>query len=148
MDDILDLYQEVILDHGRHPRCYGQIEPVQFTIQGHNPLCGDQIQIYLSKQNNRIVQLQFTGSGCAISKASASLLCMRLANLDVDEAMAILRDFQAMVKGECAGSDRLKKLAVMSGVQAFPSRVKCATLASHAISSILAGDQKTVTTET
>lgn len=147
MDELFDIYQEIILDHGTKPRCFGEICPADFTIEGHNPLCGDQMKIYLSKQNNRIVQLQFTGYGCAISKAAASLMCLRLSGLETNEAIEILSDFHKMIKGEAPATDRLKKLAVLSGVCAYPSRVKCATLAAHAISSILSGEQATVTTE-
>jgi nitrogen fixation protein NifU and related proteins len=141
MDDSLrELYQDVILDHSRHPRQFGPLPGATHRGEGHNPLCGDRVNIYLVLDGgNRIADIRFEGKGCAISQASASLMSEMLVGRTVDEAETLMRGFLRLVKGEAtdlAGDDR-ERLDVMAGVSAFPMRVKCATLAWHTMKSAL-----------
>jgi nitrogen fixation NifU-like protein len=144
MDDSLrELYQEVILDHSRHPRHYGPLEGATHTGEGHNPLCGDRVKIYLVEgQDNRIAEIKFEGKGCAISQASASLMTDLLQGRTVAEADRLMGGFLELVKGGAPDSldeeDR-ERLDVMAGVSAFPLRLKCATLAWHTMKSALEG---------
>ena len=147
MDDLSVLYQEIILDHSRNPRCFGDLDPCDQCVEGINPLCGDEIKLFLSGSKTHIKELRFTGHGCAISIASASILCSQLEGLEVGEAKKILQAYQAMLTQADAPAQLLKKLEVFRGVKQFPSRIKCATLASHAILSVLSGETSTVTTE-
>lgn len=144
MDDSLrELYQEVILDHLRHPRHFGAMENATHMGEGHNPLCGDRVKIYLLlDQANRIANIKFEGRGCAISQASASLMTDMLIGRDVHEAEKLMGGFLHLVKGEDVNGlspDDRERLEVMSGVSAFPMRVKCATLAWHTMKSALEG---------
>jgi len=145
MDDSLrELYQEVILDHSRHPRHFGALEGATHSGEGYNPLCGDRVKIYLKlAPDNRIAGISFEGKGCAISQASASLMTDMLVGRTVDEAEKLMGGFLHLVKGEAdtgelAPDDR-ETLEVMAGVSAFPMRVKCATLAWHTMKSALEG---------
>lgn len=145
MDDSLrELYQDVILDHSRHPRHFGRLEGATHTGEGYNPLCGDRVKIYLALDgDNRIKAITFEGKGCAISQASASLMTDMLAGRSVAEAETLMGGFLHLVKGEAtelAGDDR-DRLEVMAGVSAFPMRVKCATLAWHTMKSALEGGE-------
>jgi nitrogen fixation NifU-like protein len=144
MDDSLrELYQEVILDHSRHPRHFGPLEHATHTGEGYNPLCGDRVKIYLSVDaNDRIADIKFEGKGCAISQASASLMTDMLTGRTVAEAEKLMGGFLHLVKGEGAADlpeDDRERLDVMAGVSAFPMRVKCATLAWHTMKSALEG---------
>jgi nitrogen fixation NifU-like protein len=144
MDDSLrELYQEVILDHSRHPRHFGAMEDPTHLGEGYNPLCGDRVKIYLSVDaSDRIAEIKFEGKGCAISQASASLMTDMLKGRTVAEAEKLMGGFLHLVKGEDAGdlaADDREKLDVMAGVSAFPMRVKCATLAWHTMKSALEG---------
>jgi nitrogen fixation NifU-like protein len=144
MDDHLrELYQEVILDHSRHPRHFGALEDATHKGEGYNPLCGDRVKIYLSvDSNNRIADIKFEGKGCAISQASASLMTDMLVGRSVTEAERLMGGFLHLVKGEDAGdlgNDDRERLDVMAGVSAFPMRIKCATLAWHTMKSALEG---------
>ena len=144
MDDSLrELYQEVILDHSRHPRHFGVLEGATHVGEGYNPLCGDKVKIYLSiGKDDRIADIKFEGKGCAISQASASLMTDMLMGRTLDEAKALMGGFLHLVKGEDAGDlaeDDRERLDVMAGVSAFPMRVKCATLAWHTMKSALEG---------
>lgn len=144
MDDSLrELYQEVILDHSRHPRHFGPMEHPTHSGEGYNPLCGDRVKIYLSvDKDDRIADIKFEGKGCAISQASASLMTDMLVGRTVAEAEKLMGGFLHLVKGEDAGElppDDREKLDVMAGVSAFPMRVKCATLAWHTMKSALEG---------
>jgi nitrogen fixation NifU-like protein len=142
MDDSLrELYQEVILDHSRHPRHFGPLASATHEGEGHNPLCGDRVKIYLSVDDaGRIADIKFEGKGCAISQASASLMTDMIAGRSVAEAEKLMDGFLHLVKGEDAtdlvGDDR-ERLDIMAGVSAFPMRVKCATLAWHTMKSAL-----------
>ena len=150
MSDLADLYQEVIIDHGRRPRNFRQLEGATRTVEGVNPLCGDQLTLYVKLADGRIADVAFQGTGCAISQASASLMTAALKGKTQDEALALFGRVHAMLtegpNGE-AGSPELGKLAVLSGVWEFPTRVKCATLAWHALRSALEADGARVSTE-
>jgi nitrogen fixation NifU-like protein len=144
MDDSLrDLYQEVILDHSRHPRHFGALADATHHGEGFNPLCGDRVTVYLHLDSGgRIADISFEGKGCAISQASASLMTDLVIGRTVAEAEKLMGGFLHLVKGEgaddLAGQDR-ETLEVMAGVSAFPMRVKCATLAWHTMKSALEG---------
>lgn len=142
MDDSLrELYQEVILDHSRHPRHFGVLADATHMGEGHNPLCGDKVKIYLHVDaHDKISGISFEGKGCAISQASASLMTEMLEGRTVAEAEQLMGGFLHLVKGEDAsdlGEDDRDRLDVMAGVSAFPMRVKCATLAWHTMKSAL-----------
>lgn len=145
MDDSLrELYQEVILDHSRHPRHFGPLEGATHVGEGYNPLCGDRVKIYLALDaDNRIADIKFEGKGCAISQASASLMTDMLTGRTLDETETLMGGFLHMVKGEAdigeLNADDRERLEVMAGVSAFPMRVKCATLAWHTMKSALEG---------
>jgi nitrogen fixation NifU-like protein len=145
MDDSLrELYQDVILDHSRHPRHFGALAGATHVGEGYNPLCGDRVKIYLSLDGrNRIADIKFEGKGCAISQASASLMTDMLVGRSLDEAEKLMRGFLHLVKGESNPGeldvDDRERLEVMAGVSAFPMRVKCATLAWHTMKSALEG---------
>ena len=151
MADLQGLYQEVILDHSKKPRNYRVLEGADHHAEGYNPLCGDRVTVYVKLDNDRITDLSFQGSGCAISTSSASLLTETLKGKTLDEADALFKKFHALVTGEAngnqAGDVSLGKLAVFSGVAEFPVRVKCATLAWHTLRSALKDEEQTVTTE-
>ena len=138
--DFADLYQEVILDHARRPRNFGELEGATGTAEGFNPLCGDQLTLYVKLADGRIADIAFQGSGCAISQASASLMTAALKGKSEPEALALFERVHAMLtegpNGE-AGAAELGKLAVLCGVWEFPTRVKCATLAWHTLRSAL-----------
>ncbi|MDE2134489.1 MAG: SUF system NifU family Fe-S cluster assembly protein [Alphaproteobacteria bacterium] len=141
-DDLRELYQEVILDHSRHPRHFGALAGATHSGQGYNPLCGDRVAVYLAVDGGRIADIKFEGKGCAISQASASLMTDMLVGRTIAEAEKLMGGFLHLVKGEDAadlqGDDR-ERLNVMAGVSAFPMRVKCATLAWHTMKSALEG---------
>jgi nitrogen fixation protein NifU and related proteins len=150
MSDLSDLYQEVILDHNRRPRNFGPLEGATGSAEGLNPLCGDAITIQLRLEDGRISAVRFQGSGCAISKASASLMTDAIKGRTTDEAGALFDRFHRMVTGrpgEPAVSDGLGKLAVFAGVRDYPARVKCASLAWHTLRAALEGRHEPVTTE-
>ena len=144
MDESLrELYQEVILDHSKHPRHFGPLEHATHHGEGHNPLCGDRVKVHLLVDgDDRIKVIKFEGRGCAISQASASLMTDMLVGRTVGEAEKLMDGFLHLVKGEDASDltgDDLETLNVMAGVSAFPMRVKCATLAWHTMKSALEG---------
>jgi nitrogen fixation protein NifU and related proteins len=142
--NLRELYQEIILDHSRHPRHFGPLPEANHMHEGFNPLCGDRVKVYLKVDaQDRIADVSFEGKGCAISVASASLMTELLKGRSVEEADNLMGGFLHLVKGEDAGDldagDR-EMLEVMAGVSAFPMRVKCATLAWHAMKAALEGD--------
>ena len=148
MSDLSDLYQEVILDHNKQPRNFQKLADANHSAEGFNPLCGDHITVYLKLADGVIDDVSFQGSGCAISKASASLMTTALKGKTRREAEALFEGFHHMVTGEAgASADKLGKLAVFEGVREFPSRVKCASLAWHTMRAALDQKQKRVTTE-
>ena len=136
MDNALrELYQEVILDHSRHPRHYGAMDGASHKADGHNPLCGDRVTVYLKLDGDgRVADISFEGKGCAISQASASLMTDMLLGRSAADAEKLMQGFLHLVKGEDAGElseDDRERLEVMGGISEFPMRVKCATLAWH-----------------
>lgn len=148
--DLRDLYQEVILDHNRHPRNFGVLPDANRTAEGNNPLCGDQVTVYLRVEEDRLQEISFDGSGCAISTASASLMTEALRGKTVAEAHELFHGFHHMVTRGVdpeTGADALGKLAVFSGVREFPIRVKCATLAWHTLEAALRRHEQPVSTE-
>jgi len=145
-DDLADLYQQVILDHSRSPRNFHKLEGANRTAQGHNPLCGDQYTIFARMDGDVIKEISFQGSGCAISKASASILTDTLKGKTKAELKALFDKVHDLVTtGRSA--DGVGKLAVFAGVHKFPARVKCAILPWHAVVAAVEGRQEPVTTE-
>jgi nitrogen fixation protein NifU and related proteins len=146
MPDLSDLYQEVILDHNRQPRNFRRLEAPTHHAEGYNPLCGDRIDLFLQVDGGRIDDLAFQGSGCAISKASASLMTDRLKGCTVDEARELFDRFHRMVTTppDQAVED-LGKLSALAGVREFPVRVKCASLAWHTLKAALENVETTST---
>jgi nitrogen fixation NifU-like protein len=148
MNDLRDLYQEVILDHNRRPRNFGPLPTANRRAEGHNPLCGDRVTVYLDLADGRLQDVAFQGSGCAISTASASLMTEALKGLTLEEARGLFKGFHDLVTlGAAEGSPELGKLAVFTGVREYPMRVKCATLAWHALMAALDAQDLPVTTE-
>ncbi|HLU06059.1 MAG TPA: SUF system NifU family Fe-S cluster assembly protein [Woeseiaceae bacterium] len=156
MDDLRDLYRELILDHAKSPRHFGKLEDATHVAEGINPLCGDKLQMYFSvDENNKISDARFEGSGCAISVASASLLTETVIGLDTERALKFFAAMVSRLSGradEAQGEDiveeiDLGKLRALEGVKEYPSRVKCATLAWHALNSALRDIRQPVSTE-
>ncbi len=152
MSDLRELYQELILDHGRRPRNFGPLEGTTHEAVGHNPLCGDRITVHLRMDGDVIGGITFDGQGCAISQASASLLTEAVKGRTVGDALALFRKMTALVTGRDGDVDRegdveLGKLAVFEGVRQYPMRVKCATLAWHTLHNALEGGGVAATTE-
>jgi nitrogen fixation NifU-like protein len=151
MNDLRDLYQEIILDHNRNPRNFRKIEGATVTLEGHNPLCGDRYTIYLLLDDDIVKDISFTGAGCAISKASASVMTAMLKGKTRAEAEALFQQFHEVATGHAPISsvqlESLGKLGVFAGVREFPMRVKCATLAWHTMHNGLEGKHEGATTE-
>ena len=148
--ELRELYQQVILDHNKSPRNFRKIENATQHAEGYNPLCGDHIDIYLLIEDGVVKDVSFKGEGCAISKASASLMTSILKGKSKEEAEKLFEKFHDLVTGklgENPNTDELGKLAVFAGVQEFPVRVKCASLAWHTMMNALKGKQEKVTTE-
>jgi len=147
--ELRELYQEVILDHNRHPRNRGKLEEPTGFAEGHNPLCGDNIRIYLHTEGNIVEEVTFEGSGCAISTASASLMTEAIKGKTLDEVEAVFREFQTMVTatGEAEEHPDLGDLEVFGGVREYPVRIKCATLPWHTLKAALLGEAEKVSTE-
>ena len=142
MPELQDLYQEVILEHSRNPRNFRVMDNANRSAEGYNPLCGDHYTVFLDVTNDSIRDLSFQGSGCAISKASASMMTQALKNKTQAEAEEVFNRFRRVVTGEAEGdAEKLGKLAAFAGVSEFPSRVKCATLAWHTLRAALHGEQ-------
>src|SRR5215475_16122406 len=150
MSDLRELYQELIIDHSKRPRNFRVLEGANRKSEGYNPLCGDKITVFLELENDRVNNIGFQGSGCAISTASASVMTESLKGKTVAEAEALFEVFHHLVTGKppAAGkTPELGKLAVFSGVSEFPVRVKCATLAWHTLRAALQDKGETVSTE-
>jgi nitrogen fixation protein NifU and related proteins len=148
MSELGELYQEVILDHNKKPRNFHKLPDANRTAEGFNPLCGDQIQLYVKLEDGVIRDIAFQGAGCAISKASASLMTSALKGKSARDADELFTRFHRLVTGdEAADAQALGKLAVFSGVREFPARVKCASLAWHTLRAALEGKQEKITTE-
>lgn len=147
MSELSDLYQEVILDHNRKPRNFHGLEDANHTAEGYNPLCGDRLTLYLKVDNGVIADVAFQGSGCAISKASASMMTDALKGKTVAEAQALFDRFHRMVTtAPDQPVENLGKLSALAGVREFPVRVKCASLAWHTLKAALE-KQQNVSTE-
>ncbi len=147
MNELSDLYQEVILDHCKHPRNFHTLDHANRTAQGYNPLCGDQLKLYLAMEGDLIKDISFVGEGCCISKASASLLTVSLKGKTRDEARTLFHRVHEMITTGKSSAGDVGKLAVFAGVYKFPARVKCAILPWHAVLSAVEGKQETVSTE-
>ena len=146
-DELQDLYQEVILDHNKRPRNFRVLEGGR-KAEGYNPLCGDRFTVYLHIDNGTIKDVSFQGSGCAISKASASLMTESVKGKSIEEAKATFDEFQKMLTGPTdAPTDNLGKLTVLAGVRQFPIRVKCASLPWHTLKSAVEARDEVVSTE-
>jgi nitrogen fixation NifU-like protein len=150
MSDLRELYQDVILDHGRNPRNHRALDGADFRAEGHNPLCGDRLTVYVKMKGDRIDEVSFEGAGCAISVASASMMTAALRGSTLDEARDKFRAFHDLLTCRLdadADESALGKLVVFSGVGRFPVRVKCATLAWHTLRAALEHRQDPVSTE-
>ena len=136
------LYQEIILDHNRSPRNWGPLPDASRSVKGHNPLCGDRLELWVKFDGDRVVDLSFTGEGCAISKASASMMTQAIKGKTLAEAEALFERFHALVTGtgDAEGRESLGKLQAFAGVARIPMRVKCASLAWHALHEALGQD--------
>ncbi|BDG04531.1 Fe-S cluster assembly sulfur transfer protein SufU [Anaeromyxobacter oryzae] len=149
MSELTDLYQEVVLDHGKRPRNFGPLEGETHHAEGLNPLCGDRITVHVKVDGGRVADVRFEGSGCAISKASASVMTGVVKGKSAPEIDRLFERFHALVtEGPRAGDEEaLGKLAVFGGVHDYPTRVKCASLAWHALRQALKGSAAPVSTE-
>jgi nitrogen fixation protein NifU and related proteins len=153
MMDLRELYQDIILDHGRHPRNFRRIDNPTHWARGHNPLCGDRVTVYLTLDGEVIRDAAFEGRGCAISTAAASLMTEVLKGKTLADARELFAHFHARVTGGEEGSlpdplaEEMERLEPLTGVKAYPARVKCATLSWHALEAALKGDGATVKTE-
>jgi nitrogen fixation NifU-like protein len=150
LENLRDLYQEVVFDHNRNPRNFRVIEDADRKVEGFNPLCGDRITLYLKLTGDLIADISFQGQGCAISTASASLMTELIKGKTLEEAEELFHAFHAIVTGK---DDELKlkelgKLAVLAGVRQYPSRIKCATLPWHSLEAAIKGSEQPVSTET
>lgn len=150
MSDLRELYQEMILDHGRNPRHHHTMPLANRSANGFNQLCGDRLTVYLKIEQEKITGISFEGSGCAISMASASLMSEILTGKTLNQAEALFASFHQLLTSEATTSEQLhdlEKLAVFAGVKAYPARVKCATLAWHTLQAALKQNNELVSTE-
>ncbi|MEE8137961.1 MAG: SUF system NifU family Fe-S cluster assembly protein [Thermoanaerobaculia bacterium] len=151
MSELMDLYQEVILDHNRQPRNFGPLPDADHTAEGYNPLCGDRLKLYLTMDGDRVAEVRFEGSGCAISKASASLMTEMIVGKTAAQVEELFRGFHELLTGDpsvkAKAAQELGKLAVFEGVREYPIRVKCATLAWHTLQAAIKAEPEIVSTE-
>ena len=143
MSELSDLYQEVILEHNKNPRNFREIPDADRTADGNNPLCGDALRVYVAMDGDTVKDVAFKGSGCAISKASASIMTQVVKGKSRDEAEILFDEFHRMVLGELdeeTEENRLGKLKIFAGVREFPARVKCASLSWHTLNAALHGE--------
>jgi nitrogen fixation NifU-like protein len=148
MPDLRELYQQVILDHNRNPRNFKRLDPADRTAEGYNPLCGDHYTLYLNLDGDTIREIGFQGSGCAISKASASVMTSIVKGKSVADADALFRKFHDLVTGTSTEDpETMGRLAAFAGVREYPTRVKCAILAWHALQNALQGVGEVASTE-
>ena len=149
MSELSELYQQVILDHNKKPRNFRKLENANYTADGYNPLCGDQLTIYLDVEDNLVKEVGFEGSGCAISKAAASMMTQAVKGKSKEQAENLFNEFHSMVTGELneeTEPNSLGNLKIFAGVREFPVRVKCATLPWHTLHAAL-NKQEQVSTE-
>jgi nitrogen fixation NifU-like protein len=143
--ELNDLYRDVILDHNRKPRNFGGLEPADASVEGYNPMCGDHLTLRLKLNDGTISDIRFEGQGCAISTASASLMTEAVKGKSRDEALQLFDRVHQLLTDDAAPSDKLGKLAALSGVREYPARVKCASLCWHTLASALkAADLKSL----
>lgn len=149
MSELTDLYQEVVLDHGKRPRNFGALEGATHRAEGLNPLCGDHVTVYARLEGGVLREARFEGSGCAISKASASVMTGAVKGKTREEIEALFARFHRLVTEGPAGGEEVElgKLAVFGGVHDYPTRVKCASLAWHTLRAALDGEREPVSTE-
>jgi len=143
MSELSDLYQEVILEHNKNPRNFREIEGADKLADGNNPLCGDALRVYVKMDGDTVSEVAFKGSGCAISKASASMMTQVVKGKTKDETEVLFDEFHRMVLGELdeeAEENHLGKLKIFAGVREFPARVKCASLSWHTLNAALHGE--------
>lgn len=146
MSDLTDLYQQVILDHNKRPRNRGKLPTANRVAHGDNPTCGDQCSVYLRMEGDRVAEISFDGSGCAISQASASLMTTQVKGKTAAEVQDLFKYFhQIVTSGQMP--EEISDIAAFAGVHAFPARIKCATLGWHAVLNALKGDDTTAKTE-
>ncbi len=145
MSELNELYQEVILDHNKNPRNFREIETATNTADGNNPLCGDALRVYVEMEDEKVKDVAFKGSGCAISKASASMMTQTVKGKTKEEAEVLFDEFHRMVTGELdieENENHLGKLKIFAGVLEFPARVKCASLSWHTLHAALSGEEE------
>jgi nitrogen fixation NifU-like protein len=149
MSDLRELYQQVILDHNKNPRNFHEMADATRRVEGYNPLCGDHYTVFVRLNGGTIDEVSFTGNGCAISKASASVMSSTVKGKSTTEAEHLFDTFHRLVTGDASGLSAadLGRLAAFSGVSEFPARVKCATLAWHTLKTAIEGNDEKVTTE-
>jgi nitrogen fixation NifU-like protein len=149
MSDLQDLYQELIIDHGRHPRHFGPLSNATRTHEGYNPLCGDRLQLYLFEENGVIKAARFEGSGCVISTASASLMMEMIQGKSIAQVDALFTAFHQLLtqRDKPADAEQLGKLMALAGVAEYPVRIKCATLCWHTVQAALKNSPQIVSTE-
>ena len=148
MEDLKELYQETILDHNREPRNFKVLDKATHHAEGFNPLCGDKVHIYLDIADGKIREVSFQGSGCAISKSSASIMTTVLKDKTITEALSLYKKIHQLLTGDdLIDTESLGKLAVFAGVKEFPARVKCASLAWHTLRAAIENSQNTISTE-
>ena len=148
MSELSELYQQVILDHNKKPRNFRKLETANHSAEGYNPLCGDQLTIYMNLEDDRVTDVGFEGSGCAISKASASMMTQAVKGKSKEQAETLFREFHSMVTGELdeeTEENTLGNLKIFAGVREFPVRVKCATLPWHTMHAALNKQDQTST---
>ena len=148
--DLDELYQDIIIDHNQNPQNYGNISDATHTAEGFNPFCGDNIKIYLLVQEETITDIKFSGSGCAISQASASMMTDQLKNMPLEQAKKVFQEFRTMMTNDTGVIKEmpiLGDLQSLAGVSAYPTRIKCAILGWHTLNSAIEDKGKTVTTE-
>ena len=148
MSELSELYQQVILDHNKKPRNFHRLEAANRTAEGMNPLCGDQLSVYLRLEDDVVKDVSFEGSGCAISKASASMMTQSVKGKSRAEVEQLFREFHRMVTGELdeeRDANSLGRLRIFAGVREFPARVKCASLSWHTLHAALTGEHSTTT---
>ena len=146
-NELKELYREVILDHNRSPRNFGEIENADRVIKGVNPLCGDKMTLYLKLDGDRIDDARFEGTGCAISVASSSMMTERIRGQSIGDTLSLFDDVHDMLVGTKEPSEQMEKLAALAGVRDYPSRVKCASLAWHALKTALTSRKDEISTE-
>jgi nitrogen fixation protein NifU and related proteins len=147
LNDLQDLYREVILDHNRRPRNFGELDGADRVIEGVNPLCGDKMTLYVKLAGDVIEDLRFKGTGCAISVASSSLMTERVKGQPVAATLELFDRVHGMLTGSDEPAEDMDKLVALAGVREFPSRVKCASLAWHALKAALTGTDRKISTE-